>query len=273
MITSTERASRLALLGIVLALVLAAALLAACGGDSPDAGGERAVTPRPETAESGDPGPTRQGILGIGSQSAADPETTDAPRPTAAGRPLLPFGTTSAATDREALVALYNATDGPNWEDDENWLSDAPLDAWKGVATGDDGRVTELDLGENRLNGEISPELGHIANLERLSLYGNQLSGKIPTELGSLANLELLSLYGNRLSGEIPPELGNLAGLTELWLNSNRLSGEIPPELGDLANLESLWLRNNQLSGCAPASLNREGLKVRLPSSVVGFCR
>ena len=272
MMTSTEQASRLALLGLVLALVLAAALTA-CGSDEPDAGGERAAEPRPETAETGDPGPTRQGTLGIGSQSATEPEATDEPRPAFAGRPLLPFGPTSAATDREALVVLYNAMDGPNWEDDENWLSDAPLDEWKGVATGDDGRVEELDLSENRLSGEIPPELGSLANLELLSLYGNQLSGEIPPELGSLANLELLSLYGNQLSGKIPPELGNLAGLTELWLNSNRLSGEIPPELGNLANLESLWLRGNELSGCAPASLNREGLKVRLPSSVVGFCR
>ena len=224
MMTSTERASRLALLGIVLALVLAAAL-AACGSDEPDAGAERTAAPRTETAGTGDPAPTRQGILGIGSQSAAEPEATDKPQPAAAGRPLLPFGQTSAATDREALVALYNATDGPNWDDDENWLSDASPDEWKGVATGDDGRVTELDLSENRL------------------------SGRIPPELGSLANLELLSLYGNQLSGEIPPELGNLT------------------------NLESLWLRGNQLSGCAPASLNREGLKVRLPSFVVGFCR
>ncbi len=272
MMTSTERGSRLALLGIVLALALAAALTA-CGSDSPDAGGKRAATPRPETAESGDPEPTRQGILGTGSQSTAEQEATDAPQPAAAGRPLLPYGPTSAATDREAMVALYNATDGPNWDDDENWQSDAPLDEWKGVATSDDGRVIELDLSENRLSGEIPPELGDLADLERLSLNGNELSGKIPPELGSLANLELLSLYGNRLSGKIPPELGNLANLTELWLNSNQLSGEIPLELGNLANLESLWLRGNELSGCAPASLNREGLKVRLSSSVVGFCR
>ena len=61
--------------------------------------------------------------------------------------------------------------------------------------------------------------------------------------------------------------------VTRLELDYGQLSGEIPPELGNLANLESLWLRGNELSGCAPASLNHEGLKVRLPPSVVGFCR
>ena len=33
----------------------------------------------------------------------------------------------SANPDRAALVALYNATGGPNWVNSENWLSDAPL--------------------------------------------------------------------------------------------------------------------------------------------------
>ena len=31
---------------------------------------------------------------------------------------------TSPETDREALVALYNATGGPNWERNDNWLSE-----------------------------------------------------------------------------------------------------------------------------------------------------
>ena len=37
------------------------------------------------------------------------------------------------AGDRQALVAFYNATDGANWRNNENWLSDEPLDAWYGV--------------------------------------------------------------------------------------------------------------------------------------------
>ena len=31
-----------------------------------------------------------------------------------------------AATDRAALVALYNATGGANWRNNGNWLSNAP---------------------------------------------------------------------------------------------------------------------------------------------------
>ena len=41
----------------------------------------------------------------------------------------------SVAADREALVAFYHATGGPNWDDRTNWLSAAPLSDWHGVTT------------------------------------------------------------------------------------------------------------------------------------------
>ena len=143
---------------------------------------------------------------------------------------------TPLETDRETLVVFYNATDGPNWEDNDSWLSDAPLGEWEGVTIDSNGRVTDLDL------------------------FENQLSGEIPSELGSLASLTLLGLGFNELSGEIPPELGGLVSLTALFLQENELSGEIPPELGNLANLKVLYLAGNQLNGCVPASLNRTDL-------------
>ena len=173
--------------------------------------------------------------------------------PTPRSAPLLAI--TSPETDREALVALYNSTDGPNWNFNDNWLIDAPLGQWHGVTTDNNGRVIELRLNENQLSGEIPPELGNLANLTVLSLIWNQLSGEIPPELGNLANLTVLSLIWNQLSGEIPPELGNLANLTVLSLSWNQLSEEIPPELGNLASLTVLSLSWNQLSEEIPTEL------------------
>ena len=122
--------------------------------------------------------------------------------------------------DRSALVALYNATDGPNWTGNDGWLTDAPLGAWHGV-TVRDGWVVGLSLGDNNLTGPIPPELGGLASLKVLSLDNNNLTGPIPPELGGLASLVTLSLYGNDLSGPIPPELGNLARLEKLLLSGN----------------------------------------------------
>ncbi len=145
----------------------------------------------------------------------------------------------------DALVALYNATNGPNWTNNENWLSDAPFDQWHGVNAGTDGRVVHLVLGNNNLSGSIPTRLSQLTNLTGLYLSNNELTGTIPVELGQLTNLTGLNLSNNELTGTIPMELGQLTNLTRLWLNSNSLSGTIPSELAQLTNLTYLYLNNN----------------------------
>ena len=158
------------------------------------------------------------------------------------------------AGDRQALVALYNATDGANWRNNENWLSDEPLDAWYGVSVSN-GRVTELHLRFNRLMGAIPAELGDLSSLTALNLSLNQLTGPIPAELGDLSSLEQLYLDSTRLTGPIPAELGDLSSLRVLDLYNNELTGPIPAELGKLSSLRWLYLPNNQLTGPIPAEL------------------
>ena len=160
--------------------------------------------------------------------------------------PLLP------PDDRAVLIELYNATDGPNWADNTNWLSDRQLGEWYGVVVNDAGRVIALVLEENRLIGEIPPSLGRLASLETLALSNNRLSGSIPPELSNLTELKVLVLWVNQLSGPIPPQLGSLTKLEVLFLGRNRLSGPIPPELRKLSNLTHLNLAGNQLFGCVP---------------------
>ena len=173
-----------------------------------------------------------------------------------------PADTGSAETDRAALVALYHAAGGPEWDSNGNWLSDEPLGTWYGVTTNDAGRVTALSLIRNNLDGSIPPELGKLSNLEVLIFVYNQLSGPIPAELGNLSNLEALGLSSNQLTGAVPPELGNLSNLERLGLGSNQLTGTIPPEFGNLFALEFLWFYGNQLTGSIPPELgNLSNLK------------
>ena len=109
------------------------------------------------------------------------PTATDAPGTATATAPPAVSG--SAETDREALVALYNATNGENWRNNDNWLSDAPLGEWYGVNTNDDGRVKTLAFDGNGLSGEIPAELGSLSNLKQLHLHSNELSGCVPSSL------------------------------------------------------------------------------------------
>ncbi len=116
--------------------------------------------------------------------------------------------------ERDALIALYNSTDGANRSDNTGWLGAVGTECtWYGV-TCSGGRVQKLLLFWNNLSGSIPPELGDLSNLQRLTLYGNQLRGSIPPELGNLPSLLYLNLHSNQLSGDIPAELENLSTLT-----------------------------------------------------------
>ena len=177
------------LLSVVLALALTAAL-AACGSDEPSGvtGPDRTASTPTETPASPARTPSTPG-------SVDAPTATDTPVPTATTAP--PAASGSAETDREALVALYNATDGENWTFSDSWLSDAPLGEWEYVTTNDDGRVTELDLNFNGLSGEIPAELGSLSNLRGLYLPRSGLSGCVPSSLAaSLLGFDYSNLGG-----------------------------------------------------------------------------
>ena len=173
-------------------------------------------------------------------------------------RVFVPVGAAGQAgveTDRSALEALYAATDGANWTDGTNWLTDAPLGEWYGVTTDDAGRVTGLDLRENGLTGPIPDALGSLANLEYLSLSRNGLTGPIPDALGSLTKLVVLSFWHNGLIGSVPSWLGGLTSLEHLSLSHNGLTGPIPDAIGRLTDLELLSFSINDLTGPIPDAL------------------
>ena len=60
-------------------------------------------------------------------------------------------------TDSLALLALYNTTDGLNWENP--WDLSQPISAWYGVQTNSANRVSGLNLSANNLNGIISSDI------------------------------------------------------------------------------------------------------------------
>lgn len=173
--------------------------------------------------------------------------------------PTLPDGIgLGSDRDRTVLIALYEATDGANWDENTSWLSSMyPLDQWHGVTTDDEGRVIGLNLDYNGLAGAIPETLGQLNSLETLILGDNYFPRPIPETLGQLDNLKYLDLGDNYLPGPIPETLGQLENLEHLWLSGNELTGPIPETLGQLNNLKFLYLGDNQLTGLIPKTLEQ----------------
>ncbi len=162
-------------------------------------------------------------------------------------------------SERDALIAIYDATGGPGWNNSGGWLGAVGSECtWHGVDCGggpSDQYVEGLHLTNNNLIGVLPLEVGDLPGLRELSIAWNQIGGPLPAELGNLLNLENLYAQVNEMSGTVPAALGNLTHLVTLRLANNRLTGPIPPELGNLNNLELLWLDDNRLTGPIPPEI------------------
>lgn len=100
----------------------------------------------------------------------------------------LEAGKRVTAPEREALIALYQATDGSHWTKHEKWLGPAGTECdWEGVTcipNSDGSMVVEaLDLGDNNLVGIVPESVGRLIHLEWLFVYGNRLTGMLPDAL------------------------------------------------------------------------------------------
>ncbi len=178
--------------------------------------------------------------------------------------------------ERQALVAIYNALGGDNWNDNTNWCSDKPLSEWYGVEVDNSGLVMSLNLANNNLVGKIPPEIRYLKNMMFVNMSRNGITG-IPDEIGEISiyelaltnnsitglpedmgvfnNIKLLSLGNNPLNCEIPESIGALTDVSNLSMGSCGLYGAIPESIGSMSNLRVLDLSENELTGAIPESM------------------
>ncbi len=110
----------------------------------------------------------------------------------------------SLARDKIALTNIYNATGGPDWIDNTNWLSD-DVSTWFGVTVANN-RVTALSLPTNNLQGNMPTDLRDIGQIVEINLEGNELRS-LPDET-RLTQLTTLNVIRNRLGfGDLEPNL------------------------------------------------------------------
>ena len=107
-----------------------------------------------------------------------------------AGAVAAPRTNAQLLADCEKLLAASHSLQGASL----NWGPSVAIADWDGVTvSGTPGRVTELDLTNKGLRGDISVFSG-MTELESLKLVGNSLTGCIPTPIGKIAEHDLAQI-------------------------------------------------------------------------------
>ncbi|CAN6926015.1 unnamed protein product [Brassica oleracea] len=200
-------------------------------------------------------------------------------------KPSLILAATNAS-DTSALNFMFSAMNSPGqlsqWTSssggdpcEQNWkgitcfgsrvtqikLSGLGLSGSLGYALDNLTSVTELDLSNNNLGGDLPYQLP--PNLERLNLASNQFTGSLPYSVSQMTPLKYLNLAHNQLK-QLSIDFTKLTSLSILDLSSNTITGSLPNSMSSLTSAKSIYLQNNQFSGTIDvlATLPLENLNI-----------
>ncbi|MBP5550321.1 MAG: hypothetical protein J6X63_07615, partial [Bacteroidales bacterium] len=157
------------------------------------------------------------------------------------------------AVEREALIAIYNALDGDNWTNNENWCSDKPVGDWENVHTDSDGYVVSLELYFIGATGDIPTQIGDLTNLVRLRIGDSEILS-IPPQIGNLKKLEWLDIGGHQIIS-IPKEIDNLINLKYLSIWGGKIT-DVQPNFESFSLLEDVNLNLNGTTDSFPIGLS-----------------
>lgn len=199
---------------------------------------------------------------------------------------IIPLWGQIPQSEKEALITLYNSTNGAEWLEEFRWdLSQTP-DKWSGVVV-KDGHVIALMLNSAELNGTL-PEgiFSALPELEALALDQNpNLKGTVPSDLVSLKKLQILSITYCGFTGELPsldgfkelillnlsmlnqkkdpngftstmPDFANMPHLQYFDASFAGMKGQISEGIGNCKDLDYFDISGNNIEGSLPASLN-----------------
>ncbi|MEX0720964.1 MAG: T9SS type A sorting domain-containing protein [Balneolaceae bacterium] len=192
--------------------------------------------------------------------------------------------------DRDALMAIYAATNGDDWLDNSGWGTDDPVSSWVGISgvanvgteAEPEWRVVNIEMPRNNMTipGHIPPEIEDLEYLENFEWDVNLLEGQLPAELANLEylqfilvrtnllsgtvdwdafaqmpNMEQFRIRDNYFSGDLPEMLGGSGEwpvLQRFYVDANRFTGQIPEVHTDLTSLVRVYFHNNRLTGPIP---------------------
>ncbi|CAJ2501172.1 Uu.00g040250.m01.CDS01 [Anthostomella pinea] len=116
------------------------------------------------------------------------------------------------------------------------------------------GRLTYLDVSNNRLEELEHAELSCLGGLLKLTLANNRLS-RLPQDFGAFRSLRSLNMSSNFLD-KFPSFLCRLESLVDIDVSFNSIAS-LPEDIGKFRSLEKFVMTNNRLSGSLPAAFSQ----------------
>jgi len=132
---------------------------------------------------------------------------------------------------RYILAVLYYSTQGKNWNNQCNFLSEKDVCDWN--------EFTNSAIDDSIQFSGIT-RCDEAKNVENINLVNENLTGTIPSELGMLTKLTDLRLHSNNLFGTVPVILSNISSLGKVELMRNDLTGDM--EAFCTNGIEYIWL-------------------------------
>ena len=161
--------------------------------------------------------------------------------------------TDASPSECEALVNLYNSTNGSWWNNTGGWLHGTKVGEWYGITPSKEGHVYSINLAENNLSWSIN--FSGLTYLEYLYLQNNQLTSIPEHSMDSLSNLKYLELSHNNISTIPDSVFYYLISLTDLNLSDNDIT-TLPDGVFDSVILHSLNLGSNHLTSLSTTLFN-----------------
>ena len=194
------------------------------------------------------------------------------------------------------LKALYNATQGPDWTNNENWDIGATSQcgyADLSIPQGWPYYAPEMQqptgpgciykdpcawdtkwFGVGCVDPCYAPTDGDncvFGRVTQVSLRQNSLAGTIPAEFfDELINMTVVDLGYNYISGSIPTELGKVRNLRTLDMQNNVFTGPIPTEIAHLGSALGYGYGSGGLEGLVHIDMSHNNLTGVIPSEI-GF--
>ena len=114
----------------------------------------------------------------------------------------------------DALMELYNSTNGDSWYNNANWgMGDPCINSWHGIICDDNDDVWIVDLGNNNLHGNLTSLSALADSVIAVYFYYNNITGIPSSAFHGLTNVTDIRFNANQV-----PELHAMifSGLTSL---------------------------------------------------------